>query len=81
MQHSTGEPFLDLFAAIIRQAIADAHRGKLDAIFYLQEVWPSYHRQQGWPKIAWRFTFSDTTGPVFVPFLRSNLDYEKGQGS
>lgn len=41
---STGHPALDLLAATISQAIADAKRGDSDAADWLADVCPSWRR-------------------------------------
>lgn len=37
---TTGEPWLDLLAAIVRIAIRDAQRGNVKAQEWLAEFWP-----------------------------------------
>lgn len=50
---TTGDPWLDLFAAIFRQAIKDAKRGDTDAACFLDATLPEWRQIENRDTTLW----------------------------
>lgn len=44
----TGDEYINLLAAVVRVAIADARRGDARAVKWLDDVFPSWQRHADW---------------------------------